>query len=121
MQSLVGYGLFEFAHEDGTADYALFQHPLRLCATSEAIFIADTYNSVILVIDLKTSQVYTLIGKTQKDIVCLPDNPPCNILGLYEPSDVELYVGKLYITETNNHLNRVFDLQTNTLSILEIK
>ncbi len=121
VRSLVGHGLFEFGHEDGDADSALFQHPLGLCATSEAIFVADTYNSAIRVIDLKTSQVYTLIGKTQKETVCLPENPSCDILALYEPSDVELYDGRLYISDTNNHLIRVFDLKTNTLSTLEIK
>jgi thiol-disulfide isomerase/thioredoxin len=121
VQSLVGHGLFEFGHEDGHTDSALFQHPLGLCATPEAIFVADTYNSTIRVIDLKTSQVYTLIGKTEKETVCLPENPSCDILALYEPSDVELYEGRLYISDTNNHLIRVFDLKTNTLSTLEIK
>lgn len=121
VQSLVGHGLFEFGHEDGHTDSALFQHPLGLCATPEAIFVADTYNSAIRVIDLKTSQVYTLIGKTEKETVCLPENPSCDILALYEPSDVELYEGRLYISDTNNHLIRVFDLKTNTLSTLEIK
>ncbi|MBM3904180.1 MAG: redoxin domain-containing protein [Thaumarchaeota archaeon] len=121
VQSLVGHGLFEFGHEDGNIDSALFQHPLGLCVTSEAIFVADTYNSAIRVIDLKSSQVYTLIGKTEKETVCLPENPSCNILALYEPSDVELYNGRLYISDTNNHLIRVFDLKTNTLSTLEIK
>jgi len=121
IQSIVGHGLFEFGHEDGSVDSALLQHPLGLCAGSKTIFVADTYNSAIRVIDLKSSQVYTLIGKTEKETVCLPENPSCNILALYEPSDVELYGGKLYIADTNNHLIRVFDLNTNELSTLEIK
>jgi len=121
VQSLVGHGLFEFGHEDGHVDSALFQHPLGLCATSDTIFVADTYNSAIRVIDLKSSQVYTLIGKTEKETACLPENTLCDILALYEPGDVELYNGKLYIADTNNHLIRVFDLKTNMLSTLEIK
>jgi thiol-disulfide isomerase/thioredoxin len=121
VQSLVGRGLFEFGHEDGSADSALFQHPLGVCATPDSVFVADTYNSAIRVIDLKTSQVYTLIGKTEKQTVCLPENPSCDILALYEPGDVELYGGRLYIADTNNHLIRIFDLKTNALSVLEIK
>src|SRR5574338_79987 len=113
--SIVGHGLFEFGHEDGSIDDALLQHPLGLCATKDAIFVADTYNSAIRVIDLKTSQVYTLIGKTEKNTVCLSDDPQCDILALYEPSDVELYNDKIYIADTNNHLIRVFDLKTNSL------
>lgn len=119
--SIVGRGLFEFGHEDGNIDDALFQHPLGICATKDTIFVADTYNSAIRVIDLKTSQVYTLIGKTEKETVCLPDNPSCNILPLYEPSDVELFCGKLYIADTNNHLIRVFDLSNNSLDVLDLK
>lgn len=119
--SIVGHGLFEFGHEDGDVDSALFQHPLGLCAGADTIFVADTYNSAIRVIDLRTSQVYTLIGKTDKQTVCLPDNPSCDILALYEPGDVELYGEKLYIADTNNHLIRVFDLKTNALETLEIK
>lgn len=121
VKTIVGRGLFEFGHEDGSVDDALLQHPLGLCATKDAVFVADTYNSAVRVIDLKTSQVYTLIGKTDKQVVCLPENPRCDILALYEPGDVELYGGILYIADTNNHLIRIFDLKTNVLSVLEIK
>ncbi len=121
IKSIVGHGLFEFGHEDGHADGALFQHPLGLCATKDTIFVADTYNSAIRVIDLKTSQVYTLIGKTEKETVCLPENTSCDILALYEPSDVELYCDNLYIADTNNHLIRRFDLKSNSLDVLELK
>ena len=121
LQSIVGRGLFEFGHEDGHVDNALLQHPLGVCATADTIFVADTYNSAIRVIDLKSSQVYTIIGKTDKETVCLPENPQCDILALYEPSDVKIHDGKLYVADTNNHLIRVFDLKTNLLSVLEIK
>ena len=121
IQSIVGHGLFEFGHEDGSVDDALLQHPLGLCATADTIFVADTYNSAIRVIDLKANHVYTLIGKSEKETVCLPENLQCDILALYEPSDVELYGDKLYIADTNNHLIRIFDIKTNSLSVLEIK
>lgn len=121
VKTLVGHGLFEFGYLDGHADDALFQHPLGLCATDTDVFVADTYNSAIRVINLKTSQVYTLIGKTQKNLVCMPENPECNVLPLYEPGDVEYYGGKLYIADTNNHLIRVFDLQKNSLDVLDVR
>ncbi|MFN3653810.1 MAG: thioredoxin-like domain-containing protein [Candidatus Nitrosotenuis sp.] len=118
--TIVGHGLFEFGHKDGTTDEALFQHPLGLSATEDTIFVADTYNSAIRVINQKSNTVHTLIGK-ENDMACLPDNPYCDILGLYEPADVEFYNGKLYITDTNNHLIRVFDLKTNSLQVLALK
>jgi hypothetical protein len=97
------------------------QHPLGLCAISDMIFVADTYNSAIRIVDLKNSQVVTLIGKTEKNQVCLPGNSQCDLLSLYEPSDVEFYDNKLYITDTNNHLIRTFDLKTNTLDTLDMR
>ncbi|MEM3063955.1 MAG: thioredoxin-like domain-containing protein [Candidatus Nitrosotenuis sp.] len=118
--TIVGHGLFEFGHKDGTTDEALFQHPLGLCATKDAIFVADTYNSAIRVINQKACTVYTLIGKEGGN-VCLPDKPHCEILALYEPADVKFYNDKLYIADTNNHLIRVFDLKTNSLQTLDLK
>jgi thiol-disulfide isomerase/thioredoxin len=121
VKTIVGHGLFEFGYRDGHADGALLQHPLGLCATSDTIFVADTYNSAIRVINLQSLEVSTLIGKTQKNLVCLPDNPQCNILPLYEPADIKLYDNKLFIADTNNHLIRTFDLNTNSLQILEVR
>lgn len=121
VKTVVGHGLFEFGYQDGHVDDALFQHPLGLCVNGDTVFVADTYNSAIRVISLKQSQVHTLIGKTEKNLVCMPDNPECNILPLYEPSDVEYHDDKLYIADTNNHLVRVFDLGKNTLQILDVR
>jgi hypothetical protein len=121
VKTIVGRGLFEFGYQDGNLDDALLQHPLGLCAVSDTVFVADTYNSAIRVIDLKNSQVATLIGRTEKNLVCLPGNPQCDILPLYEPSDVKFYNNTLYITDTNNHLIRTFDLNTNALGTLDVR
>ena len=85
------------------------------------IYVADTYNSAIREIDLETNQVKTIIGKTEMNGVCRLDSPACDSLGLYEPSDVELFQNKIYITDTNNHLIRVYDINSNVLQTLEIK
>lgn len=121
IRTIVGHGLFAFGHKDGSADQALFQHPLGLCVTQDKIFVADTYNFAIRVIDKSSEQVHTLIGKNDSSTVCRFDDPSCDTLGLYEPSDVEWYDNKLYITDTNNHLIRVYDLKTNLLDTLEIQ
>ena len=120
VKTIVGHGLFVFGHNDGHVDEALFQHPLGVFATNDKVYVADTYNSAIRVIDLQTQQVSTLIGKSDMNGVCRLDDPRCDTLGLYEPSDVEIFRGKLYITDTNNHLIRVYDLKTNVLETLQI-
>ena len=62
-----------------------------------------------------------MAGKTGMNEICRLDDPKCDSLGLYEPSDVELFQNKLYIADTNNHLIRVYDINSNILQTLEIK
>jgi len=121
VRTIVGKGLFVFGYKDGNTNEALLQHPLGLCATSKKIFVADTYNSAIRVIDLENEKISTLIGKHGRNGVCKLDDPNCDSLGLYEPNDVKFYEDKLYIADTNNHLIRVYDLKTNLLKTLEIR
>ncbi len=120
VRTIVGQGLFSFGHKDGHHDESLFQHPLGLCATSNQVFVADTYNSALRAIDLKTETVTTIIGKQGMSRICRLDDPGCDSLGLYEPSDIKFYKDMLYISDTNNHLIRVYDLKTNVLKTLEI-
>ena len=121
VRTIAGHGLFTFGHKDGKTSESLFQHPLGLCAVEDKIFVADTYNSAIREINHDTDSVLTLVGKQGTDTMCRLDDPSCDTLGLYEPSDVEWYQDKLYITDTNNHLIRIYDLKTNMLSTLDIR
>ncbi len=121
VQTIVGHGLFTFGHKDGNTNEALLQHPLGISATSNRIFVADTYNSAIRMIDLEKQNVSTLIGKNGSKGVCRIGDPECDTLGLYEPSDVKMHDEKLYIADTNNHLIRVYDLKTNLLTTLNIR
>ena len=121
VKTVVGHGLFVFGHKDGHVDDALFQHPLGVYASDNKIYVADTYNSAIREIDLETNQVKTVVGKTGMNGICKLDDSTCDSLGLYEPSDVEWFQNKMYITDTNNHLIRVYDINSNVLQTLEIK
>lgn len=58
VRTIVGHGLFVFGHKDGHVDEALFQHPLGVFATDSMLYVADTYNSAIRVIDLRTQCFY---------------------------------------------------------------
>lgn len=62
-----------------------------------------------------------MVGNTVMNWICRLDDLVCDSLGLYEPSDVELFQNKLYIADTNNHLIRVYDINSNILQTLEIK
>ncbi len=120
VRTLVGHGLFVFGYKDGHLDESLFQHPLGLCAADKRIFVVDTYNSALREINLENYMVSTIVGKQGMSGICRRDEPNCDSLGLYEPSDVKFYQERLYITDTNNHLIRVYELKTNILKTLAI-
>ncbi len=86
VKTLIGEGLFEFGLVDGQAESARLQHALGVTGLKDRIFIADTYNSAIRVLDLKTQKVSTLIKS-----------------GLNEPSDLIVVDNDLYIVDSNHH------------------
>lgn len=120
VRTVVGAGLFIFGHQDGNVSDARFQHPLGVHADNNHLYVADTYNHAIRLIDIESGEVSTLVGKPEMKTVCKVDDPNCDILGLFEPSDVKLHDNKLYIADTNNHLIRIFDLEKKILNTLKI-
>jgi hypothetical protein len=121
VQTAVGEGLFVFGHKDGSLEEARLQHPLGVACEGNRIYVADTYNHAIRLIDLAGQKVSTLVGRPEMEAVCRIDDPSCDTLGLYEPSDVEVRGSLLYIADTNNHLIRVFDLEKKVLQTLPVR
>ncbi|TCS96713.1 thioredoxin-like domain-containing protein [Hazenella coriacea] len=119
LSTLIGTGLFSFGLVDGPFSNSLMQHPVGIDLVDHEIYIADTYNHSIRVVNLQSKEVHTLISRKQSD-VCQIEDEDCLILPLYEPSDVTVHQGKLYIADTNNHLIRIFDLTTKDFSTVEI-
>jgi thiol-disulfide isomerase/thioredoxin len=107
--TLLGSGLFDFGFKDGKLSQGLLQHPLGLFADDSGIYIADSYNHAIRVVDLKTNIISTLCG----------NGKPGNTIGmldktqLNEPNGVIKIDNLLYITDTNNHRIVVIDLDHN--------
>lgn len=120
VRTVVGAGLFIFGHQDGDVSDARFQHPLGVYADNNNVYVADTYNHAIRLIDMEKGEVSTLVGRTGMKTVCRIDDPQCDTLPLYEPSDVKQYDNKLYIADTNNHLIRIFDLEKKILGTFKI-
>ncbi|MFA9407013.1 MAG: hypothetical protein ACERKX_14470, partial [Anaerolineales bacterium] len=77
----------------------------------ESLYIADTYNDKIKVVDPETMEISTLAGGDDgwRD----GDDPL-----FYEPGGLDAADGKLYIADTNNHAIRVLDLATNETTTL---
>ena len=68
--TIVGTGLFDFGDVDGVGDDVLLQHVLGVTVGDEGIlYIADTYNNKIKVIDPATRTSTTLSGSTEPGLV----------------------------------------------------
>lgn len=117
VRTLVGKGLFTFGDEDGNIMNALLQHPMGIEYFNGNIYIADTYNHKIKILDMAIGQVRTILGSGQFGAR--------NSTGLdsqtYEPGDISFARGSLFIADTNNHLVRVMDLKTSGVTTLDIR
>ncbi|HKJ07853.1 MAG TPA: thiol-disulfide isomerase, partial [Gammaproteobacteria bacterium] len=60
VRTLVGKGLFTFGMRNGPAGQALLQHDQGLAWLDHRLYIADTFNNAIRVLNLKTHRVTTL-------------------------------------------------------------
>lgn len=106
VDTLVGKGLFDFGDRDGIGREARLQHPLGLAIDDErnALWVADTYNSKIKRIDLKTNQVSKFKFAHPLD----------------EPGGLSLFRDKLFIANTNTHEIVCLDLQSRFAEVVNV-
>lgn len=115
VETLVGTGLFDYGAADGPAKQAQLQHAQGIAYADGALYIADTYNHRLRVLDLVAKQLGTAAGSDRgwADGVA-------GAAKLDEPGGVSVAAGKVYIADTNNQLIRVFDESTGQLSTLTL-
>ncbi|MCB0208999.1 MAG: NHL domain-containing thioredoxin family protein [Anaerolineae bacterium] len=117
VMTLVGQGLFEFGDIDGTGGHVRLQHPTGLTFYDGLVYIADSYNHKIKTLDLTTGTVMTLIGTGQPGHT----DGAFSDATLYEPEGVVASDQRLYIADTNNHLIRVADLETQSVQTVMLR
>jgi sugar lactone lactonase YvrE len=111
---LVSARLFTFGDVDGRGDGVRLQHPLGLAFHDGKLYVADTYNNKIKVIDPASGDTQTLLGATTAGRT---DDPPA----FDAPGGLSAADAKLYVADTDNHLIRVVDLaRGNRLSTLAV-
>jgi thiol-disulfide isomerase/thioredoxin len=121
VETLVGRGLFIYGDRDGpgrVADpeqrkttEALLQHATGVAHHEGKLYVADTYNSKIRVIDLETGVVSSFVGGGDK-------TSPNRVFN--EPMGLSIHDGKLYVADTNAHRIRIVDLKTKDVKTLEL-
>ncbi|XP_060951294.1 NHL repeat-containing protein 2 [Limanda limanda] len=110
--------LFAFGDVDGKGVDAKLQHPLGVAWAPEQslLYVADSYNHKIKVVDPKTKQCCTLAGTGEAGDALGPEfDKSC----FNEPGGI--CVGQdgklLYIADTNNHQVKILDLASKTVSL----
>jgi sugar lactone lactonase YvrE len=105
--------LFDFGDIDGTGTAARLQHPLGIVwdPLGERLLVADTYNSKLKTIDTATGLTTTFLGDSQG----WADGSDALF---YEPGGLALDGRTLYVADTNNHVIRAVDLETESVTTL---
>ncbi|MBX9788516.1 MAG: redoxin domain-containing protein [Pirellulales bacterium] len=110
--------LFAFGDVDGQGEAVRLQHALGVVFHDGRLYVADTYNNKIKVIDVKDASCTTLAGTGKAG---RSDEPA----QFDEPGGISFAAGKLYVADTNNHAIRVVDLaagnRVETLAIEGLK
>ena len=103
LTTIAGGDLFEFGDQDGAGEAVRLQHPLGVAARDGRIFIADTYNHKIKVLDPSSGKVSTFAS------------------GFREPGGLSIAGNTIYVADTNNHAIRTVDLESRRVDTLAIE
>jgi len=107
VETVVGLDLFEFGDVDGVGDEVRLQHPLGITAWKGLVYVADTYNHKVKVLDPVTRRVTTLAGTGRDDV-------------FFEPGGVAVGLGWLWVADTNHHAVKAVDLSTGAVRALTL-
>ena len=100
-------GLFEFGDIDGIGDKVRLQHALGVAYKDGKIYIADTYNSKLKILDPTTRACESYLGGGDSKL-------------FNEPAGLSFAGDKLYVADTNNHRIQVVDVKTNRTTTLPL-
>jgi thiol-disulfide isomerase/thioredoxin len=115
--TLAGGNLFDFGDEDGKGDAVRLQHPIGIATDGERVYVADTYNHRIKVLDPSSRKVKTLAGTGAAGLA----DGPAGRAHFDEPSGLTLAGRTLYVADTNNHAVRAIDLDREMVTTLQLR
>ncbi|HEY0606240.1 MAG TPA: thioredoxin-like domain-containing protein [Herpetosiphonaceae bacterium] len=116
--TIVGTGLFDFGDADGIGDKVLLQHPQAVVAHAGLLYVADSYNHRIKIVDPATREARSWLGGRR-----IPGHVDgaANEAAFYEPGGLSVGGDTLWIADTNNHAIRAADLQTGDVRTVAIE
>ena len=103
-----GEHLFNFGDKNGIGPNVRLQHPLGVAYYQGKVYVADTYNSKIKIID-PVSHTW------------VPPPGWLNAKSFNEPGGVCIAGGIMYVADTNNHRIQVVDMKTKETVTLRLQ
>jgi thiol-disulfide isomerase/thioredoxin len=137
--TIVGKGLFDFGDVDGAGDTVRLQHPLGVVYLRNKLYVTDTYNHKIKVIDLAKTEFDSAVlpDELQSARTQTPSKFECRTFAgnrergtrdgdrkqaqFNEPGGITAISKALFVADTNNHIIRKIDLDSGKVSTLELK
>lgn len=117
LRTLVGEGLFIWGDSVGTFGETQLQHAVGLeLVGDDQLYVADTYNHRIKLLDLTTQTTSLVAGDGTAG---LTDGTGAQAR-LAEPSGLSATSDTLYVADTNNHRIRTLNLATGEVSTLPL-
>lgn len=115
VRTVCGSGdLFGFGDVDGTGEQVRLQHCLGVEYAQNYLWVADTYNHKIKLVNPHSGNCQTVLGGTAG----LQDGGGKSSR-FSEPSGLSLMGSYLYVADTNNHAIRRIELDTLTVTTLQ--
>ncbi len=105
--------LFAFGDIDGPKARAKLQHCIEVAYVAGKVYVADTYNHKIKMVDAKTGDTKTFAGTGKPGTADSPAQ-------FHEPAGLTHANGTLYVADTNNHLIRTIDIASGAVKTLTI-
>ena len=115
--TMAGGDLFEFGDRDGSGDAVRLQHPLGVAVHNGKVFIADTYNHKIKVLDPATGQVTAFAGSGTAGHA---DGNAARAQ-FDEPGGIAIAGNTMFVADTNNHAIRTIDIGSAMVATLRLE
>lgn len=116
--TVAGDGMAAYSGDGVAADKASLSGPSGVAVTSDGrLYVADTFNSRIRTIDRATGQIATEAGDGGMYRYQGPEEPSSQSLS--RPTAIAIgHDGKVYMTDSDSHLIRVWDPQVKSVTRL---
>ena len=115
VRTIVGLGFNVFGDVDGVGDKVRMQRPAGIDHQDRLLYVADTFNNKVKVVNPETREVQTFLGTGGAGY-----RDGSNPL-FHEPSGLSVTADRLYVADTNNHTIRIADLATGEASTLILR